>query len=923
MRYADFGGIRMSLVLAALVASSISLVPADDGSYPQGLRPPLDRVLEEAAEDELVPVSVVFVEQVSAVDKSRIVAIDPETRRREILSLLKSTARRSQRDVLAHLRRMESRGRAARLRPLWIGNVIGVDATPALIREIAARPEIAWVNFNPKVDVSLEAEQASISESPGTNPLALGGAGSFETAGGETECGVELMRAPEVWNDLGLTGAGAVVAVIDSGVCWTHSDIENQIWVNPGEDIDGDGVVMDSDDENGIDDDGNGFVDDLIGWNFEVGTNSPDDVNSHGSHVAGSVGGDGTGGTHAGMAPDVRIMVVKVGLTFADEVDVWNAMQYAADNGAHVISMSLGWPHNQNPDRRTWRNNSENAIDAGTAMVVAAGNEGSGNEPDNVRTPGDVPRVITVGAVDCNDAAAGFSSRGPVTWQEVSPFFDYPYPPGLIKPDVSGPGVGTKSHNICNGYSTKSGTSMATPHVAGAVALMISGNPGLTPDEIKQVLQDTSVDLGAAGKDNTYGAGRVDAFAAVDAVFGLTLEDVEVLDSDPSLANGDGGVDTGEIVSLAVTLKNNWDDQSAQSIRATLRTATPGVTLVHDYATWPDAAPLASVRTFEPHFSVQVDEGCNYPIAFEMSLRYNDRESLVRFEVLVGTPFARILIDDDMEADRGWTASGDAVTGQFVRDDPQGILDSSGRAAQPEDDNTPGVGTKAWITGNSSSILGADDVDNGFARLTSASFDATDFTELSLSYARHFYAIPFTVPPSDFFRALWSTDGQNWNQLEELGDSADQWTEVRFALPSAAMTAGLKIRFEAEDQVPSPSDSVVEVLVDDLLLEGQRVECDLFSRPAAAAPNVVGNTLLVSRQRDDLRLEWAVPSEDPSHDAATFYRIWTSASAAGGFENTGMSIEPWFLAWDEALNSDNIFYLVSAENGGGPSGEDP
>ena len=499
--------------LALLCCASLSIVAQAETSAK--LRAPLAEVLERTDSDALVPVYFVLSDQLSG-DALRAYgrnADDPALRRRARVDALKSHAQRTQARLRREVEAARLGGRAQRVRFLWIGNIVAADLTKDEITRLAALPEVAHVSYSPKVDVSLGPK---ICPAPAPRPLPapwLPQAPASILA--EIECGVSLTRAPEVWDDLGNTGEGAVIAVIDSGVCWSHSDIENQIWVNPGEDLDGDGVVMDPDDENGIDDDGNGYIDDLIGYDIDNGDNDPNDDNSHGSHVAGSVAGDGTGGSQTGMAPDAQIMVIRVGLQFSDEPDVWEAMQYAADNGADSISMSLGWPHDRNPDRATWRTNSENTIDAGTAMVIAAGNEGAGNEPDNVRTPGDVPRVITVGAVDCSDNIASFSSRGPVTWQDVPAYGDHPYPPGLTKPDVSGPGVNTKSHNLCAGYSTKSGTSMATPHVAGAVALMKSANPGLTHDDLKAILEDTSVDLGAAGKDNVYGSGRIDAYEAV------------------------------------------------------------------------------------------------------------------------------------------------------------------------------------------------------------------------------------------------------------------------------------------------------------------------------------------------------------------------------------------------------------------------
>ena len=498
------------LLCAAAFLFVVSVTAAD--TVGSRLRAPLPDVLDRAAPDELIPVYFVLRDQLTGPAlRDRAAGIsDRAERRRIVVGALKAHAGETQLRLRGELRKLEQLGRARRLRFLWIGNIVAADLTAAEIRRLAAFEEIDHVSYSPKVDISLEQPLTPVVN---TSPLAsyLAPAAGVD----EIECGVDLMNAPLVWNDLGVTGEGAVIAMIDSGTCWYHSDIENQIWVNPGEDLDGDGVVMDADDENGIDDDGNGYIDDLIGYDIDNGDNDPNDDNSHGSHTSGTVAGDGTGGSQTGMAPDAAVMILRVGLQFSDEPDVWEAMQYAADNGADAISMSLGWPHSQNPDRATWRTNSENTMDAGTAMVVAAGNEGSGSEPDNVRTPGDVPRVITVGATNCSDQAASFSSRGPVTWQDVPPFNDHPYPPGLVKPDVSAPGVSTKSHNLCSGYSTKSGTSMATPHVAGTVALMVANDPNLLPDDIKLLLEESSIDLGEPGKDNTYGTGRVDAYEAV------------------------------------------------------------------------------------------------------------------------------------------------------------------------------------------------------------------------------------------------------------------------------------------------------------------------------------------------------------------------------------------------------------------------
>ncbi|MBU0616107.1 MAG: S8 family serine peptidase, partial [Planctomycetes bacterium] len=327
-----------------------------------------------------------------------------------------------------------------------------------------------------------------------------------------------------------------VVAVIDTGCCITHPDLEHQIWTNPGE-IPG----------NGIDDEGNGFVDDIHGWNFEDNNNDVNDVHywGHGTHVSGTVAGDGANGETTGMAPDCAVMACKFWNDWAGESTVWQSMQYAADNGAHVISASLGWIASVNPDRATWRATCENTIAMGVVVVYSASNEGNSYPPySNVRTPGDVPDVITVGATDCLDNVWSESSRGPVTWQTVAPYYDWPYPPGKIKPSICAPGVDTLSTSTdsnCTDYATLSGTSMATPHVSGTVALMLEANPGLDHFAVKDILMNTALDLGDPGFDNESGMGRVNAYEAVLAALESAC---------PGDLDGDNDIDLSDLSQL-------------------------------------------------------------------------------------------------------------------------------------------------------------------------------------------------------------------------------------------------------------------------------------------------------------------------------------------------------------------------------------
>lgn len=271
-----------------------------------------------------------------------------------------------------------------------------------------------------------------------------------------------LINAPEVWN-AGFNGQGVVVAVVDTGVDYTHPDLDDNIWRNPGE-IAG----------NGRDDDGNGYVDDVIGWDFANNDNDPLDINGHGTHVAGTIAADNNGFGVTGVAYGATIMPVQV--LGADGTGVSgaiaNGIQYAADNGAQVINLSLGSnfydPRIESAVRY--------AAEQGTLVVSAAGNSAFSQ-------PGYPAQFATnwgvsVGAIDPSFRLAEFSNRA----GNNSQLFH-----------VVAPGVSIESTLPRNNYGSLSGTSMAAPHVSGVAALMLSANPSLTDDQIREGLVNTTV----------------------------------------------------------------------------------------------------------------------------------------------------------------------------------------------------------------------------------------------------------------------------------------------------------------------------------------------------------------------------------------------------------------------------------------------
>ncbi len=272
--------------------------------------------------------------------------------------------------------------------------------------------------------------------------------------------GVNHIGAGEVHTG-GNTGAGVKVAVLDSGINYNHEDLDDN------------------------------YVD---GWDFVNDDDDPMDDNGHGTHVAGTIAAEANGIGVIGVAPEAELYALKVLGADGSGYFSWvvEALEWCMFNGIQVTNASLG--SSTNPGDFV-----ENAYIAANAAgiinISSAGNEGKRNaRGDNVGYPGAYPSVVAVAATDINDNRASFSSTGPDV-------------------EISAPGVNILS-TYQDGYGTGSGTSMASPHVAGVAALMI--NAGISgPDAIRDALQETAIDLGTPGRDWLYGYGLVDATAAV------------------------------------------------------------------------------------------------------------------------------------------------------------------------------------------------------------------------------------------------------------------------------------------------------------------------------------------------------------------------------------------------------------------------
>ena len=454
--------------------------------------------------NEMIDVTISFKSQMDAAKlQSKAERGDKSLQREIVVSELKDFSLRQQSDVMAVLHAEQASGNVADIESLWIVNSISCKATRDVIYKLSQHPDVAKLSYDKEIKLISDEQMA-------------------ETMDVEARRGpaahIVTIRANRVWSEYGYTGKNVVVAVLDTGVNYEHKDIKDNLW--EGE--------VDTDNDN---------IPDMVvnGWNTILDNANILDDNGHGTHCAGIVCGNGTSGTTTGVAPDAKLMAVKVvGAAATGSVsNMISGVQFAVENGADILSLSLGFNNNQLSvaQKESIRETFDKVLTAGVIVCAAAGNDGNNyGAPNNVDYPaacpspwrnpaqtleGGLSSVVCVGANDL----IGQSSQGPSTWEDTK-YKDYIYNEGesmgLIRPDISAPGnlIYSLNHTHNNAYKLMSGSSQSTPAVAGVMALMLEKNSSLTPAQITEIIETTAADK-PTSKDNIVGAGRVDAFNAV------------------------------------------------------------------------------------------------------------------------------------------------------------------------------------------------------------------------------------------------------------------------------------------------------------------------------------------------------------------------------------------------------------------------
>jgi len=419
--------------------------------------------------------------------------------RNMLVQTLRAQAQREQAALRTFLASGQQQGMVLGYQPFFIVNAMAAEGGLELILALVQRADVVRLVANYPLQASASSEEHSA---------------ATEESLDESNWNIERVRADRVWAEFGLHGEGAVVAGFDTGVNFRHPALVARYRGYRGNN-------RFDHHYNWFEPDGNLYANGDLGPSF---SREPLTCGSHGTHTMGTMVGDGgADGTQIGMAPGAMWIALPgicsntMGGGIRDDIGGLKAFQWllcptdlsgalsTADcsKAPDVVNNSWGAA---NPAGETFRPLIQALRAANIAPVFAAGNPNTTN--GSIGSPGNAPEAITVGATDGDDRVATFSGRGPSIY------------PNEQKPELSAPGVNIKSATVHSNYGTSSGTSMAAPHVAGLIALMIAadlhdGVRDFSVDELEAFMQATAVDLGEPGADPDYGFGRIDAYNAV------------------------------------------------------------------------------------------------------------------------------------------------------------------------------------------------------------------------------------------------------------------------------------------------------------------------------------------------------------------------------------------------------------------------
>ncbi|WP_170915402.1 S8 family serine peptidase [Microcystis aeruginosa] len=643
-----------------------------------------------------------------------------------------------------------------------IWKLSGSLSVDTILAQYGSNPIFEYIEPDYIVTKGTISAQATFPNDPGFNQL--WGLHNTGQSGGTADADID---APEAW-DIQTGDPNLVIGVVDTGVDYNHPDLAGNIWTNPGE------IAND-----GIDNDGNGYIDDIRGWDFAYNDNDPSDVDGHGTHVSGTIAGKGNNGVGVtGVAWNAKIMPLK----FLDDTGSGStsnailAINYATAKGVKLTNNSWGGGGYSQA-----LYNAINAAGQAGALFIAA----AGNSAQNTDTSPSYPasynlaNIISVASTTRTDSLSSFSNYG------------------LTSVDLGAPGSAIYSTTPNNTYATYSGTSMASPHVAGAAALLWSQNPTWTAQQVKDALMNTGDPIAAlAGK--TVSGKRLNVFNALAAA---NLPSVTVSVS-PTSVQEDGT--TNLVYSFTRTNLNLSSPLTVNFGASGIANAAPVGSDPADYnvltgsgVTFDPTTKLGTV-TFAPGATtatVEVD-----PIAD--TVQENSESVILTVNsgtgYIGGSPntatgtiiseegFTTYFWDDFANNSKGWTLGTEWQIGAATTSTGQNYGNPD-----PGTDNTPtadnGV-AGVVIGGNASTAL------HDFYYLTSPIINTSTANQLFFEYARWLNSdyTPYMQNTVEIF------NGSSWVNLWSSGDSPgvqdNAWTPQQFDI-SAHKSASTQIRF--------------------------------------------------------------------------------------------------------------------------------